>query len=64
MIKLVKESVGPEVLVIVGGGIRDQKTAREKVNSGADIIVTGTLGEKEGDEQKLREVIHAIRGKK
>ena len=64
MVKMVKESIGPEMLLIVGGGIRDEKTAREKVKAGADIIVTGTLGEKEGEEGKLREVIIAVRGKK
>jgi phosphoglycerol geranylgeranyltransferase len=64
MIKIVKESIGPETLLIVGGGIKDEKTAREKVKAGADIIVTGTLGEKEGDEHRLGEVIRAVRGKK
>jgi len=63
MIKMVKESIGPEMLLIVGGGIKDEKTAREKVKAGADIIVTGTLAES-GSEQKLREVIQAIKGKK
>ncbi|MEM7815813.1 MAG: geranylgeranylglyceryl/heptaprenylglyceryl phosphate synthase [Candidatus Aenigmatarchaeota archaeon] len=62
MIKMVKESISPEMLLIVGGGIRDGKTAREKVNAGADIIVTGTLAET--DEKKFREVIEAVRGKK
>jgi len=64
MIKMVKESIGPETLLIVGGGIRDEKTAREKVRAGADIIVTGTLGEKDADESRLKEVIHAVRSKK
>jgi phosphoglycerol geranylgeranyltransferase len=64
MIKLVKESIGPEMMLVVGGGIRDEKAAREKVRAGADIVVTGTLGEKEGDESRLKEVIKAIREKK
>ena len=63
MIKMVKRSIEPEMLLIVGGGIRDEKTAREKVKAGADIIVTGTLAEGK-DEGKLRQVIHAVRGKK
>jgi len=63
MIKIVKHSIGEEMLLVVGGGIRDQKTAREKVRAGADIIVTGTLAEG-NDESKLREVIQAVRGKK
>lgn len=62
MIKAVKHNIGPEVLLIVGGGIRDEKTAREKVRAGADIIVTGTIAE--NNESKLKEVIQAVRGKK
>ncbi len=48
--------------VIVGGGIRDAKTAREKVKSGADIIVTGTIAEENPD--MLRDIITAVHGKK
>ncbi len=64
MIRMVKESIGPEMFLIVGGGIMDEKTAAHKVKAGADIIVTGTLGETGGDEAKLREVIDAVRGKR
>jgi phosphoglycerol geranylgeranyltransferase len=62
MIKVVKHNIEPEMLLIVGGGIRDEKTAREKVKAGADIIVTGTIAE--NSEGKLKEVIQAVRGKK
>ena len=41
MVKMVKSQVA--VPVIVGGGIRDLQTAREKFEAGADIIVTGNL---------------------
>jgi len=47
--------------VIVGGGIRDAKTAKEKVMSGADIIVTGTVGE--DNPEKLRDIIDAVHSK-
>lgn len=59
MITAVKKSVNNEAFVIVGGGIRDEKTAREKVKAGADIIVTGTIAEK--DPEKLKSIIRAIK---
>jgi len=62
MIATVKKSVGPETLVIVGGGIRDVQTAKERVEAGADIIVTGTIAE--DDSEKLKEIIGAIKGVK
>lgn len=50
-----------DIPLIVGGGIRDPKTAKEKVKAGADIIVTGTAFEKEKNlEKTLREIIKAI----
>ena len=61
MIALVKENLGPEVLVIVGGGIRDPAAAREKVKAGADIIVTGTIAER--SPEAARKVIAAVKGK-
>jgi len=41
MIKRVRSYV--EIPIVVGGGIRDPKTARDKLHAGADIIVTGNL---------------------
>jgi phosphoglycerol geranylgeranyltransferase len=59
IIKGIKENV--RVPVIVGGGIRDAVTAREKTQAGADIIITGTALEKERNLKKtLTEIIHAI----
>jgi len=55
MIRLVKEHLS--VPLVVGGGIRDGVTAREAVEAGADIIVTGTIVE-EADE--VRERIYEI----
>jgi len=55
MIKAVKKSAS--IPVIVGGGIRDPKTAQEKTRAGADIIITGTALEK---EKNLNKTIAAI----
>jgi len=48
--------------VIVGGGIRDAKTAGGKVKAGADIVVTGTVAE--NNPERLKEIIEAIHKKK
>ena len=56
-ISAVKKTTG--LKVIVGGGIRDEKTALEKLKAGADIIVTGTINE--GNEKKMAEIIQAIK---
>lgn len=59
MIKVVRENLS--IPIIVGGGIRDAETARKKIEAGADVIVTGTIAEK--NTQKVREIIAAIREK-
>jgi phosphoglycerol geranylgeranyltransferase len=61
MIMAVKQAVGKDVMVIVGGGIRDTATAKEKIEAGADIIVTGTIAE--SDENKFRDIVSVIKGK-
>jgi phosphoglycerol geranylgeranyltransferase len=49
-------------LLIVGGGIRDSAIAKELVDAGADIIVIGTLLERDPDwEKKFVDIISAIR---
>ncbi len=49
-----------EIPLIVGGGIRDGKTAYEKVKAGADIIVTGTVLEESGNPAaKIKEIAEA-----
>jgi len=59
MIAAIKSAVsGNGTLIIVGGGIRDEKTARDKVKSGADIIVTGTIAE--NDMDALGRIIKAV----
>lgn len=59
MVAAVKKMLGKDVFVIVGGGIRDAGTASAKAKSGADIIVTGTIAEK--DSGKLAEIIKAVK---
>lgn len=60
MVKLVKKNVN-DMFVIVGGGIRNAKTAKEKILAGADIIVTGTIVEK--NISKLKQIIKATKTK-
>ncbi|NPA23385.1 MAG: geranylgeranylglyceryl/heptaprenylglyceryl phosphate synthase [Crenarchaeota archaeon] len=45
-------------VLIVGGGIREPDTAYEIARAGADIIVTGTVVEKE--PEKLRKIVEAV----
>ena len=49
------------VPLIVGGGIRDGATAGAAVRSGADIVVTGTVVEKNGGLSKLSEIVRAVK---
>ncbi|MBN2036511.1 MAG: geranylgeranylglyceryl/heptaprenylglyceryl phosphate synthase [Chitinispirillaceae bacterium] len=60
MIREVKQNV--EIPVIVGGGIRDAKTARQILAAGADIIVTGNMLLKPGGKEKMREIARAVKG--
>ncbi len=46
--------------IIVGGGIRDARTAGEKVRSGANIIVTGNYFENGSNWNKLKEFADAV----
>jgi phosphoglycerol geranylgeranyltransferase len=62
MISAVKKSTS--IPLLVGGGIRDAKTAAEKVKAGANIIVTGTRLEQGRNLKKaLCEIIEAIEEK-
>ena len=59
IIRAVKQSI--DIPLIVGGGIRDGNTAREKAQAGADIIITGTTLEKEENlKQTLWDIIKAL----
>ncbi len=69
-----KQNVSPEMIktvrkvfggfLIVGGGIKDAKTAKQIVAAGADALVMGTLLEKGGKLKKLSEIAKAIQGSK
>ncbi len=48
------------VPIIVGGGIRNPKTARQKVENGASIIVTGNYFEDENNWDLIREFASAV----
>jgi phosphoglycerol geranylgeranyltransferase len=51
-----------EGILIIGGGIRSAETAKEISKAGADIIVVGTIIEKDGNwEDVLFSIIKAIR---
>ena len=69
-----KSSVTPEMVktvrhafngfLIVGGGIKDVKTAEGLVKAGADALVIGTFLEKGGSITKLQEIAKAIQRSK
>lgn len=48
-----------EVLLIVGGGVRNARQAAELAAAGADVLVTGTLAEE--DPEQLPSVIKAFK---
>lgn len=53
-----------DIILVVGGGIRDEKTARKIVEAGADIIVTGTVVENSTRvEDKIKELVDGINSK-
>jgi phosphoglycerol geranylgeranyltransferase len=61
MIQAVRKNTS--IPIIVGGGIRDPDTAKEKAMAGADIIITGTAIEKDKQFKKtLTDIISAIEG--
>ena len=69
-----KSNVTPEMVktvrhtfngfLIVGGGIKDVKTAESLVKAGADALVIGTFLEKGGSIKKLQEIAKAIQRSK
>ncbi len=69
-----KTSVTPEMVktvrrtfngfLIVGGGIKDVKTAQSLVKAGADALVIGTVLEKGGSIKKLQEIAKVIQRSK
>jgi putative glycerol-1-phosphate prenyltransferase len=61
MVKIVSSTVS--IPVIVGGGIRDSKTAREKVMNGAKIVVTGNFFEEDKNWDQIEEFAKAVHTK-
>jgi phosphoglycerol geranylgeranyltransferase len=58
MIKAVKRTV--DIPIIVGGGIRTAAVARQMVEAGADILVTGTVVERQEYKQRLSEILTVV----
>lgn len=51
-----------DMVLVVGGGIRDGKAAYTVAKAGADVVVTGTIVEETDDvEKKIFEIVSAIR---
>ncbi len=51
-----------DMVILVGGGIRDGEAAYTIAKAGADIVVTGTVVEETDDvEKKIKEIVSGIR---
>ena len=51
-----------DMIIIVGGGIRDAEAAYTAAKAGGDIIVTGTIVEETDDvKSKILEITEAIK---
>ena len=62
MVQTVRKTFGG--FLIVGGGIKDVKTAQSLAKAGADALVIGTFLEKGGSLKKLQEIAKAIQRSK
>ncbi len=62
MVKTVRETFNG--FLIVGGGIKDVKTAESLAKAGADALVIGTFLEKGGSIKKLQEITKTIQRSK
>jgi phosphoglycerol geranylgeranyltransferase len=61
MIQAVKKNTS--IPLLVGGGIRDPETAKEKAFAGANVVITGTAIEKDVHfKQTLTNIVRAIEG--
>ena len=56
-------AVGEEISIplVVGGGIRDERSARNLVEAGADVLVTGTAVERTRDLASLKKILDAVK---
>ena len=61
MVEFVSDNVS--IPIIVGGGIRSPQIAQEKVQAGADFVVTGTILEERASPSLIREFADAIHEK-
>ena len=60
MISMVKKMTN--LIVVVGGGIRNGETAASVVKEGADIVVTGTVVEEVSDiKNKIQELVEGMK---
>lgn len=59
MIRLAREYVGRNEIIMVGGGIRRVDDVKRAVSAGADIVVTGTLIEE--DVHAVGNLVKAVR---
>lgn len=60
MVRAVRKSV--DLMLIVGGGIRSPESAAERVEAGAEVLVTGTLVEKaEGKFERIESLVSAMK---
>jgi len=59
MIKMVKEAT--HIPLVVGGGMRTGEQAKEAVDAGADMIVTGTVLEEGGGVDKISALVDCIK---
>ncbi len=58
-VKYVKNLI--DIPIIVGGGIKNKKHVEDIIKSGADIIVTGTIIERDRNLNKLEEIIKTVK---
>jgi len=62
MVRVVKEVI--QIPLIVGGGIKTARQAKEIVNAGADVVITGTVTEKGGNlKEKISAIVAAVKAK-
>lgn len=59
MIRAVKKEIS--IPLIVGGGIRTAKAAKDVARAGADVVVTGTIVEEAGNFTVLRGIVEAVK---
>jgi phosphoglycerol geranylgeranyltransferase len=62
MIQMVKSQLG--VPLIVGGGIKTAEQAKKAVVAGADLVVTGTIIERDNRQTRIRELIGSVKNAK